>query len=200
MVGDYARFDFGRSYFRDQLGHRPRPPRSCRSRSRSALWTTLLTYLISIPLGIRKAVRDGTPFDVWTSGVIIVGYAVPASCSRVLLVVLFAGGSYLQWFPLRGLVSDDSGACLVGKVAGLSLAHRAADHGAGDRRRSPRLTMLTKNSFLEEINKQYVLTARAKGLTERPRPLRPRLPQRDADRDRRLSRAPSSACCSPARC
>ena len=131
------------------------------------LWTTLIVYLVSIPLGIRKAVRDGSRFDVWTSGVIIVGYAIPSFLFAVLLIVLFAGGSYLQIFPLRGLVSDN--------WASLDWPHRILDYlwhialpvtalvisGFAS------LTMLTKNSFLEEINKQYVMTARAKGLTER---------------------------------
>ena len=151
------------------------------------LWTTLLTYLISIPLGIRKAVRDGTRFDVWTSAVVIVGNAIPGFLFAVLLIVLFAGGSYFDWFPLRGLVSDNwQRAVLAGADPRLSLAHGAADHRAGDRRASPALTMLTKNSFLDEINKQYVMTARAKGLTRAARALRPRVPQRHADRDRRL--------------
>ncbi|MCB1993288.1 MAG: ABC transporter permease subunit, partial [Geminicoccaceae bacterium] len=131
------------------------------------LWTTLLTYLISIPLGIRKAVRDGSSFDVWTSGVVIVGSAIPSFLFAILLIVLFAGGSYLNWFPLRGLVSDN--------WSDLSWPMRIVDYfwhmtlpllslmiGA-----FAGLTMLTKNSFLDEINKQYVVTARAKGLTER---------------------------------
>jgi microcin C transport system permease protein len=131
------------------------------------LWTTLLTYLISIPLGIRKAVKDGTPFDVWTSGVIIVGYAIPSFLFAVLLVVLFAGGSYFSWFPLRGLVSDNWWslswpARILDYFWHIALPITAMVIGgfAG-------LTMLTKNSFLEEINKQYVTTARAKGLAER---------------------------------
>ena len=150
------------------------------------LWTTLLTYLISIPLGIRKAVRDGTPFDVWTSGVIVVGYAIPSFLFAVLLIVLFAGGSYWQVFPLRGLVSENFWSLpwyakvldylwhMVLPVAAMLIGSFAT------------LTMLTKNSFIEEINKQYVLTARAKGLDERRGPVRARLPQRDADRDRGL--------------
>ena len=131
------------------------------------LWTTLLVYLISIPLGIAKAVRDGTRFDVWTSGVVIVGNAIPGFLFAILLIVVFAGGRYFDWFPLRGLVSDD--------WQDLSWPLRILDYFwhlalpiislviggfAG-------LTMLTKNSFLEEINKQYVITARAKGLEER---------------------------------
>jgi microcin C transport system permease protein len=131
------------------------------------LWTTLLVYLISIPLGVAKAVRDGSAFDVWTSGVVIVGYAIPGFLFAILLIVLFAGGSFFAWFPLRGLVSEE--------WAGLSWPQRITDYFwhltlpvtalvvggfAG-------LTMLTKNSFLEEIHKQYVVTARSKGLTRR---------------------------------
>ncbi len=130
------------------------------------LWTTLLTYLISIPLGIRKAVRDGSRFDVWSSTVVIVGNAIPSFLFAILLIVLFAGGSFFDWFPLRGLVSDN--------WHDLSWPHRILDYfwhmtlpiialtiGA-----FAGLTMLTKNSFLEEINKQYVMTAKAKGLSE----------------------------------
>ncbi|MFZ1427190.1 MAG: microcin C ABC transporter permease YejB [Geminicoccaceae bacterium] len=165
MLWDYLRFDFGESYFRsrsvvdlviDKL------PVSISL----GIWTTLLTYLIGIPLGIRKAVRDGSPFDVWTSGVIIVGYAVPAFLFAVLLIVLFAGGSYWRLFPLRGLVSDNFWSLpwygmvldylwhMVLPIAALMVGAFAS------------LTMLTKNSFIEEINKQYVLTARAKGLNQ----------------------------------
>ena len=164
------------------------------------LWTTLITYLVSIPLGIRKAVRDGSRFDVWTSTVISIGNAVPSFLFAVLLIVLFAGGSYLQWFPLRGLVSSDWAQLpwwqkILDYFWHLTLPLVSLVIGS-----FASLTLLTKNSFLEEINKQYVLTARAKGLDERARALRPRLPQRHADRDRGLSRPPSSACCSPAAC
>lgn len=130
------------------------------------MWTTLIVYLVSIPLGIKKAVRDGTAFDVWTSGLIIIGYAIPGFLFAILLVVLFAGGSYLDWFPLRGLVSDN--------FDSLSPLEKVLDYAwhlvlpltamlVGG---FATLTMLTKNSFLDEINKQYVLTARAKGLSE----------------------------------
>jgi microcin C transport system permease protein len=166
MMRNYLTFDLGNSFFRDQSVVsliREKLPVSISI----GLWTTLLTYLVSIPLGIRKAVRDGSRFDVWTSGVIIVGYAVPSFLFAVLLVVLFAGGSYWRIFPLRGLVSDD--------WASFGWPHRVADYfwhialpitalvigGFAT------LTMLTKNCFLDEINKQYVLTARAKGLTQR---------------------------------
>src|ERR1700687_1031332 len=130
------------------------------------LWTTLITYFVSIPLGIRKAVRDGSRFDVWTSAVIIVGYAVPRFLFAGLLIVLFAGGSYFSLFPLRGLVSGD--------WASFGWPHRILDYfwhitlpiAALVIGGFATLTMLTKNCFLDEINKQYVLTARAKGLSE----------------------------------
>ncbi|HEY3920442.1 MAG TPA: microcin C ABC transporter permease YejB [Stellaceae bacterium] len=166
MMEHYARFDFGQSFFRNgDVIHLilQRLPVSISL----GLWTTLIAYLISIPLGIRKAVRDGTPFDAWTSGVIFVGYAIPSFLLAVFLIVLFAGGSFLSWFPLRGLTSDD--------WASFSWPHQIVDYfwhialpvialGVGG---FASLTMLTKNSFLDEINKQYVVTARAKGLTER---------------------------------
>ncbi len=165
MIGRYATFDFGASFARDQKVVdliRDKLPVSISL----GLWTTLLTYLISIPLGISKAVRNGSKFDTWTSAVIILGYAVPSFLFALLLVVLFAGGSYFQWFPLRGLVSDN--------WAGFSWPHRILDYlwhmvlpvtalvigGFAT------LTLLTKNSFLDEIGKQYVVTARAKGLSE----------------------------------
>jgi len=166
MMRNYVRFDFGNSFFQDRSVVsliRDKLPVSISI----GLWTTLFTYLVSIPLGIRKAVKDGSNFDVWTSTVIIIGYAVPSFLFAVLLIVLFAGGSYLSFFPLRGLVSDN--------WASLSWPLRIADYfwhialpilslviGS-----FATLTMLTKNCFLDEINKQYVLTARAKGLTER---------------------------------
>ena len=106
MMGQYLRFDFGTSYFRDQSVVDLVLEKMPVSIS-IGLWTTLLTYLISIPLGIRKAVKDGSRFDVWTSGVIIVGNAIPSFLFAILLIVLFAGGSFFDWFPLRGLVSDN---------------------------------------------------------------------------------------------
>ncbi|MEK9725252.1 MAG: ABC transporter permease subunit, partial [Rhodospirillaceae bacterium] len=130
------------------------------------LWTTLLVYLISIPLGVAKAVRDGSKFDVWTSGVVIFGNAVPGFLFAVLLIVVFAGGRYLDWFPLRGLVSPGwEDLPWYKQVAdyfwhmALPLLSLVIGGFAG-------LTMLTKNSFIEEINKQYVVTARSKGLTQ----------------------------------
>jgi microcin C transport system permease protein len=131
------------------------------------LWTTLLTYLISIPLGIKKAVRDGSTFDVATSAVIVVGYAVPSFLFAVFLIVIFAGGTYLDWFPLRGLVSDNwSDLAWPARIADyfwhMILPVTAMTIGG-----FATITLLTKNSFLDEIKKQYVITARAKGLTER---------------------------------
>jgi microcin C transport system permease protein len=131
------------------------------------IWTTLLTYLISIPLGIRKAVRDGSRFDVWTSAVVIAGNAIPSFLFAILLIVLFAGGSFFDWFPLRGLVSDNWEELswpqkILDYFWHLTLPLIALMIGA-----FAGLTMLTKNSFLEEINKQYVMTAKAKGLQER---------------------------------
>ncbi|MEK0081608.1 microcin C ABC transporter permease YejB [Benzoatithermus flavus] len=166
MMGNYLRFDFGESYFRSKSVIGLIVEKMPVSIS-LGLWTTLLTYLVSIPLGIRKAVRDGTPFDVWTSGVVIVGYAIPSFLFAILLIVLFAGGSYFQIFPLRGLVSDDFWslpwyAKILDYLWHMVLPVTAMLVGS-----FATLTMLTKNSFLEEINKQYVLTARAKGLGER---------------------------------
>ena len=165
MLKNYLSFNFGSSFYRDRTVIslvRDKMPVSISL----GLWTTLLTYLISIPLGIAKAVRDGSRFDIWTSSIIIVGYAIPAFLFAVLLVVLFAGGSFWSIFPLRGLVSDNWlelswGMRILDYLHHITLPVFALVVGgfAG-------LTMLTKNSFLEEINKQYVTTARAKGLTE----------------------------------
>ena len=166
MIWNYIRFDFGESFFRDErvvdlvLSKMP-------VSISLGLWTTLLIYLISIPLGIAKAVRDGSRFDVWTSGAVIVGNAIPGFLFAILLIVLFAGGRYFDWFPLRGLASP--GAEDLGWLAqtadyfwhlALPILSMVIGGFAG-------LTLLTKNSFLEEIGKQYVMTARAKGLTER---------------------------------
>jgi microcin C transport system permease protein len=131
------------------------------------IWMTLLTYLISIPLGIRKAMADGSRFDVWTSGVIVVGYAIPGFLFAILLIILFAGGSFFAWFPLRGLTSDNFAMLpwytkIIDYFWHLTLPLIAMSLGA-----FATMTLLTKNSFLDEIRKQYVLTARAKGCTER---------------------------------
>lgn len=165
MLENYAHLDFGDSYYKDKSVIeliRERLPVSISL----GLWSTLLTYLIAIPLGIRKAIRHGSRFDTFTTQLIVVGYAIPSFLFAILLIVLFAGGSYLDWFPLRGLVSDD--------FAQLSMAGKILDYAwhlvlptlailIGS---FATLTLLTKNSFLDEISKQYVMTARAKGLTE----------------------------------
>jgi microcin C transport system permease protein len=165
MIWDYARFDFGESFYRGaSVGDLilEKLPVSLSL----GLWTTLIVYLVSIPLGIRKAIRDGSRFDTWTSAAVIIGYAVPAFLFAVVLVVLFAGGSYWQIFPLRGLVSEGWESMgwaarildylwhLVLPVTAMALGGFAA------------LTMLTKNAFLDEVGKLYVTTARSKGLAE----------------------------------
>ena len=166
MMGNYLRLDFGTSFFRSisvvDLVVEKMPVSIT-----LGLWSTLLAYLISIPLGIRKAVRAGTAFDTWTSAAIIVGYAIPAFLFGVLLMVLFAGGSYWKIFPLRGLTSDNfADLSLIGKAKDY-LWHITLPVIATTISSFATLTLLTKNSFLDEINKQYVMTARAKGLTER---------------------------------
>jgi len=166
MMWNYVRFDFGESYFQD----RPvvelvleRVPVSISL----GLWSLLLIYLISIPLGVAKAVRDGQRFDLWTSAVIFTGYAIPGFLFAILLITLFAGGTFWNLFPLRGLVSDNFGELgffekILDYAWHMTLPVTALTVGG-----FATLTMLTKNSFLEELNKQFVLTARAKGLTER---------------------------------
>ncbi|MGH6923062.1 MAG: microcin C ABC transporter permease YejB [Propylenella sp.] len=166
MLWNYARFDFGESYFRDVsvlalIGEKLPVSVSL------GIWMLLISYLISIPLGIRKAVRDGSKFDVWTSGVIVIAYAVPGFLFAIFLIVFFAGGSFFDWFPLRGLTSEtwslmswperilDYFWHLALPLVSMALAAFATS------------TLLTKNSFLDEIRKQYVVTARAKGLAER---------------------------------
>lgn len=131
------------------------------------LWTTLIVYLVSIPLGIRKAVRDGSAFDVWTSAVIAIGQAVPAFLFAVLLLILFAGGSYFQWFPLRGIVSEGWSDLPLGAKILDYLWHMVLPITAMVVGGFASLTLLTKNSFIEEISKQYVMTARAKGCSDR---------------------------------
>ncbi|MFW5734994.1 MAG: microcin C ABC transporter permease YejB [Oceanidesulfovibrio sp.] len=166
MLGNYARFDFGESFFRG----RPvttliieRLPVSISL----GLWSTLIIYIVSIPLGISKAVRHGSRFDVWSSFAVIMGYAIPGFLFAILLVVLFAGGSYFKLFPLRGLVSTNwEDLSLVGQVLNY-LWHMVLPVTALSIGGFATLTMLTKNSFLDEVNKLYVVTARAKGLTER---------------------------------
>ncbi len=164
MIGNYLTFDFGKSYFRDQSVISLLASKLPVSLS-LGLWTTLLIYLISIPLGIRKAVKDGTAFDIWTSGVVIIAYAVPSFLFALFLIVLFAGGSFFNIFPLRGLFSDNwAHLSFFGKATDY-LWHLVLPITAMVMSGFAKLTLLTKNSFLEEINKQYVLTARAKGLT-----------------------------------
>ncbi|MEN3285838.1 MAG: microcin transport system permease protein [Bradyrhizobium sp.] len=166
MVWNYARFQFGKSYFRDisvlQLIKEKLPVSIS-----LGIWMTLISYLISIPLGIRKAVQDGTRFDTWTSAVVIIGFAIPGFLFAILLIVLFAGGSFFNIFPLRGLTSDYWSALpwywkitdyfwhLTLPLVSMALSAFAT------------MTLLTKNSFLDEIRKQYVMTARAKGCSER---------------------------------
>ena len=166
MLGDYLSFDFGRSFFRDQTVLNLVLQKMPVSIS-LGLWSTLLVYLVSIPLGITKAVRDGTSFDVATSAAVLVGYAVPGFLLAILLVVLFAGGSFLSIFPLRGLTSSGSenwsiGARVLDYAWHMVLPTIALVVGG-----FASLTMLTKNCFLDEIRKQYVVTARAKGASER---------------------------------
>jgi microcin C transport system permease protein len=166
MMRNYLVFDFGESYFRNRKVVDLVLEKMPVSIS-LGLWTTLLTYLISIPLGIAKAVRDGSRFDVWSSMFVVVGNAIPAFLFAVLLLVVFAGGSYVQWFPLRGLTSEnwaslDWPAKILDYFWHLVLPITAMVIGG-----FATLTMLTKNSFLDQINQQYVLTARAKGLAER---------------------------------
>ena len=166
MMWNYLRFDFGESYFRSVSVLSLVAEKLPVSIS-LGLWSTLIAYLISIPLGIRKAVREGSSFDSWTSGVLIAAYSIPGFLFAVLLLVVFAGGTYYQWFPLRGLTSDNWDT--------LSWPARILDYFwhitlpviAMSISGFTFLTMLTKNTFLDEIRKQYVITARAKGLTER---------------------------------
>ncbi|MFP5383625.1 MAG: microcin C ABC transporter permease YejB [Gammaproteobacteria bacterium] len=165
MLGNYLTLDFGESFFRDAsvidlvLDKMP-------VSISLGLWSTLLIYLISIPLGVAKAVRHGSRFDVWTSSAIIVGYAIPGFLFAILLIVLFAGGNYWQWFPLRGLTSADFDQMSFGRQVLDYFWHLALPVAALTIGGFATLTMLTKNSFLDEINKQYVVTARAKGLGE----------------------------------
>lgn len=166
MLKSYAQLDFGKSFFRGasvtELIWQKLPVTLS-----LGLWATLITYLVSIPLGIRKAVHNGSAFDVWSSATIIIGYAMPGFLFALLLIVVFAGGTALDWFPVRGLVSDNFvELSLWGKVADyfwhLVLPVSALVIGG-----FATLTILTKNSFLNEISRLYVVTARAKGLSER---------------------------------
>ncbi len=166
MLKSYAQLDFGNSFFRgstviDLILEKMPVTISL------GLWATLITYLVSIPLGIRKAVRHGSNFDVWSSTAIVIGYAMPAFLFAMFLIVVFAGGTSLNWFPVRGLVSENfDELSTVGKIADyfwhLVLPVTSLVIGG-----FATLTILTKNSFLNEITRQYVVTARAKGLSER---------------------------------
>ena len=165
MMGNYLRFDFGQSYFRS-IGVLDLVWEKMPVSITLGLWSTVIAYLVSIPLGIRKAVRDGSAFDTWTSGLIIVAYAIPGFLFAILLLVLFAGGSFWQIFPLRGLTSDNfEDLSLIGKVLDY-IWHITLPVVASTISAFATLTLLTKNSFLDEIRKQYVVTARAKGLAE----------------------------------
>jgi len=166
MLKSYAQLDFGQSFFRGasvtELIWQKLPVTLS-----LGLWATLITYLVSIPLGIRKAVHNGSAFDVWSSVAIITGYAMPGFLFALLLIIVFAGGSALDWFPVRGLVSDNFAELSPwGKVADyfwhLVLPVTALVIGG-----FATLTILTKNSFLNEISRLYVVTARAKGLSQR---------------------------------
>jgi microcin C transport system permease protein len=164
MVKNYAQLDFGDSFFRDAKVIdliKEKMPVSISL----GLWSTLIMYLVSIPLGIAKATRHGSHFDVWTSSAIIVGYAIPAFLFAILLIVVFAGGSYLDWFPLRGLTSNNFDELSLGGKILDYFWHLALPVTALVIGNFATMTLLTKNSFLDEINKQYVVTAKAKGLT-----------------------------------
>ncbi|WP_342242936.1 microcin C ABC transporter permease YejB [Pseudomonas sp. OTU5201] len=165
MITNYLKLDFGNSFFRDAKVTDLIIEKLPVSIS-LGLWSTLIMYLVSIPLGIAKAVRHGSAFDVWSSTAIIIGYAIPAFLFAILLIVLFAGGSYFDWFPLRGLTSNNfDELSLTGKMLDY-FWHLALPVTALVIGNFATLTLLTKNSFLDEINKQYVTTARAKGLSE----------------------------------
>ncbi|MFJ4374548.1 microcin C ABC transporter permease YejB [Pseudomonas japonica] len=166
MLGNYARLDFGESFFRGAKVTELILDKLPVTLS-LGFWATLITYLVSIPLGIRKAVRHGSLFDAWTSSLIVIGYALPSFLFALLLIVLFAGGTSLNWFPVRGLVSENfAELSLIGKVADY-FWHLVLPVGALVIGGFATLTLLTKNAFLNEISRQYVVTARAKGLSEK---------------------------------
>jgi microcin C transport system permease protein len=164
MLKNYAQLDFGVSFARDTQVIDLIIEKMPVSIS-LGLWSTLIMYLVSIPLGIAKATRHGSAFDVWTSSAIIVGYAIPAFLFAILLIVLFAGGSYWDWFPLRGLTSNNFDELSLGGKILDYFWHLALPVTALVIGNFATLTLLTKNSFLDEIGKQYVITARAKGLS-----------------------------------
>ena len=166
MIVNYAQFDFGNSFYQDKSVIELISEKLPVSIS-LGLWSTLLIYIISIPLGIKKALRDGSKFDTWTSFVIVIGYAIPSYLFAVILIILFCGGSFMDIFPLRGIVSDNWADLPWYKQILDYLWHMILPTTAMVIGGFASLTVLTKNSFLDEINKQYVLTARAKGLTEK---------------------------------
>jgi microcin C transport system permease protein len=186
MIGNYLRFDLGTSYYRDikvtDLILEKMPVSIS-----LGLWSTILIYFISIPLGIRKAVKDGQSFDIWTSAAIFVGYAIPSFLFAILLIILFAGGRYFDLFPLRGIVSDNWGDLPWWRQGIDYLWHMVLPTLALVISGFAGLTMLTKNSFLDEIGKQYVLTARAKGLARAARSLWSYFSQCHADCHCRIS-------------
>ncbi|MCH8036701.1 MAG: microcin C ABC transporter permease YejB [Proteobacteria bacterium] len=165
MMGNYLTLDFGDSFFRDRSVVELVIEKMPVSIS-LGIWTTLLVYLISIPLGVAKAVRDGSRFDIWTSAVVIVGNAIPSFLFAVILLVVFAGGSYFDWFPLRGLVSENWREMPWPELVLDYLWHMVLPITAMVIGGFATLTMLTKNSFLDQINQQYVVTAKSKGLSE----------------------------------
>ncbi|SDJ83012.1 microcin C ABC transporter permease YejB [Pseudomonas indica] len=165
MLTNYVHLNFGESFFRDAKVIDLIAEKMPVSIS-LGLWSTLIMYLVSIPLGIAKAVRHGSAFDVWTSSAIIIGYAIPAFLFAILLIVVFAGGSYFDWFPLRGLTSNNFDELSLGGKIIDYFWHLALPITALVIGNFATLTLLTKNSFLDEINKQYVVTARAKGLSK----------------------------------
>lgn len=171
MIGNYATFNLGESYYRD-VGVLDLVIEKMPVSISLGIWSTLIIYLISIPLGIRKAVRDGSAFDIWTSAAVFIGYAIPSFMFAILLIVLFAGGRYWDFFPLRGLQSDEFQSFSFAECAASFACikdyawHMVLPTAAMVVSGFASLTMLTKNSFLDEIGKQYVLTARSKGLAE----------------------------------
>lgn len=165
MIKDYLSFNLGESYYRD-VGVLELVLEKMPVSISLGLWSTLIIYLISIPLGIKKAVRDGSHFDIWTSAAVFIGYAIPSFMFAILLIVLFAGGRYWDFFPLRGLASDGWESMTTFQQIMDYAWHMVLPTAAMVISGFASLTMLTKNSFLDEIGKQYVLTARAKGLSE----------------------------------
>ena len=165
MLWRYTKFDFGDSFYKNQKVTDLIIDKMPVSIS-LGLWTTLLAYLISIPLGIKKAISHGSPFDIWSSTLVTIAYAIPAFILAIMLIVLFAGGSYYDWFPLRGLTSDNFSELSLWLQIKDYFWHLTLPILASVLASFATLTMLTKNSFLDEIHKQYVITARAKGCSQ----------------------------------